>query len=136
MGSEMCMRDRYVSTVVLYCDTVLYCTVLYCIALLFGTVLYCTALPCTVLYYFTILLCSAAVLRHSRLLSFRRHTHVIDYTIFDETSFYSVVMALLCCKRSIYVCIWGIRPTIMGSENRKQNRISLHRTETREQCRR
>ena len=30
----------------------------------------------------------------------------------------------------------ALRPTIMGSENRKQNRISLHRTETREQCRR
>ena len=29
-----------------------------------------------------------------------------------------------------------LRPTIVGSENRKRNRISLHRTETREQCRR
>ena len=29
-----------------------------------------------------------------------------------------------------------LRPTIMGLENRKQNRISLHRTETRDQCRR
>ena len=29
-----------------------------------------------------------------------------------------------------------LMPTIMGSENRKRNRISLHRTETREQCRR
>ena len=28
-----------------------------------------------------------------------------------------------------------LRPIIMGSENRKHNRISLHRTETREQCR-
>ena len=33
-----------------------------------------------------------------------------------------------------FICIF--RPTIIVPENRKQKRISLHRTETREQCRR
>ena len=32
--------------------------------------------------------------------------------------------------------IVSLRLTIVVPENRKQNRISLHRTETREQCRR